>query len=106
MNPKTFDLIVEKQLENCKNTLVVKAKEYRRNENPMHNFDRAASILNCSREQAIMGMAMKHLVSILDLVDDTDLGIYPSQAMLDEKIGDAMNYLILLKASFMDNVNV
>lgn len=104
MNPKTFDWIVEKQLENCKNTLIIKAKEYRREDNPMHNFDRAAAKLRCSRERAIIGFATKHDVSILDMIDDVEKGILPTEAVLNEKIGDMINYLILLKASFIDKI--
>lgn len=44
-------------------------------------------------------MLVKHWVSIEDVVIDERLSSAPpDHAMIDEKIGDAINYLILLEA--------
>lgn len=49
-----------------------------------------------STEKALMGMGAKHFVSVNRIVRDTEKGEAASKAVWDEKIGDAINYLILL----------
>src|SRR5680860_254597 len=91
----------EQHVQACKNrideTLTEKAKQYRRNDNPFHNFDKAAEMNWITAERALMGMMAKHEVSIRDIIDDIDNGKHPSIEMLSEKIGDNINYLILLE---------
>ena len=43
-------------------------------------------------------MMAKHTVSVYDLINDYDAGIETSVDMWDEKIGDHINYLLLLTA--------
>lgn len=76
----------------------------------LHNFKRAGNMLQCSPEYALVGMWTKHIISLLDIVDkinkeDVKLSnmfvCKPDDvtiAMVEEKIGDAINYLILLEA--------
>jgi hypothetical protein len=50
-------------------------------------------------QEALWGMALKHLISVMDLV----AGRLPaSKATVDEKVGDLINYLILLEAVFAE----
>lgn len=63
----------------------------------LHNFKRAAKALQSTPERACISFWMKHVVSILDMVDDLDKGKKNSPAMWNEKIGDAINYLVLLE---------
>lgn len=104
MSEKEFDYLVEKRLEQIKLTLVEKGKEYRRNNNPLHNFDRAAEVSGATREKALWGFATKHYVSFLDMLDDIEKGKLPSAALVNEKIGDLINYLILVEASIKDKL--
>ena len=98
MTGEQFDLLVKERCEKIVSTLSVKGKEYRRDDNPFHNFDRVSERRKCNQATALYGMYMKHEQSINDIVDDLELeGIFPSKAMLEEKIGDAINYLILLE---------
>jgi len=95
-----FQKVLDKRLSSIKEVLSVKAKEYVRNSDRLHNFNRAAEMRRISREAAIQGMADKHWVSVLDMVDD--LNYTPSvitDEYVEEKIGDAINYLILLEVS-------
>jgi hypothetical protein len=41
---------------------------------------------------------VKHLVSVLDIVDDHAKGDKRRIGLVDEKLGDAVNYLVLLEA--------
>lgn len=97
MTEQQFEKHVDERIEKIRNVLQVKAKEYRKNDNPFHNFDRAAAMNECTPERALMGMLAKHQISVLDLVDDIEQGKIPSRELVSEKIGDHINYLILLE---------
>jgi hypothetical protein len=103
MNTEQFDKVVSNRLDAIKSTLISKAKEYAKgDEDRLHNFNRGAQITGQSREKVLQGFMLKHLVSVFDMIDD------PSKAteyMIDEKIGDAISYLVLLEASFKDRLN-
>lgn len=103
MNSKRFYHLVDKQIDHIKATLVSKGQEYSTNENKLHNFDKAARMSNQSREKALLGMMLKHTVSIDDIVEKIDKEL-PTISTLNEKIGDAINYLILLKACIIDRI--
>ncbi len=47
------------------------------------------------------GMVSKHIISIRDMVDDTEVGIMPTDTQSNEKIGDMINYLHLLEGIFI-----
>jgi hypothetical protein len=50
-----------------------------------------------------MGFKLKHDVSIDDIVNDfATNGTIPDQALLEEKIGDEINYYVLLLALFQE----
>lgn len=91
-----FGEVLEHRIEHTRLTLKAKAVEYSHNTDRYHNFNVAARISNCTPEKALWGMAMKHLVSIIDIVDAVDRGEKVDLNMADEKIGDLVNYLILL----------
>lgn len=107
MTREEFENVFKEQVKQSEETLVIKAKEYMRGDDRLHNFKRAAGIMDSEQMPVLMGMFVKHLVSIMDMVDDATIREgkqvkYPSKKMLDEKIGDAINYLILLKAMFIE----
>jgi hypothetical protein len=105
MKTKDFDIVVNHRLEQCKKVLIEKAKEYAKGDDDrMHNFNRAAQITGESREKALFGFFLKHLVSVMDIIDDinNDPKYIPNRALVEEKIGDAVNYLLLLEASIED----
>lgn len=93
-----FEECIEHRIQNIRDILLVKAKEYATESNRFHNFDVAARILNNTLEQALQGMMLKHIVSVLDLIESagTNSDLLTKQ-IIDEKIGDTINYLILLE---------
>lgn len=97
MDAKTFEGLVVRRLEHCGEVLCSKGEEYSRNGDRLHNFKSAGRKRNVSPVEALMGMKAKHDVSIDDLVSDLGKGIIPTKAFLDEKIGDSINYLLLLE---------
>jgi len=103
MLPKKFDELVEYRCAEIKRILCKKSKEYATKTDRLHNFNRAASMLWTSREKALMGMLSKHLVSVFDIVDNMDKK-HPSVEVIEEKIGDIINYFILLEAMLKEIV--
>jgi hypothetical protein len=100
MNTEQFETILESRLSSIKHVLGNKAKEYAIGDR-LYNFKRAAEISRTTPQRALAGMFMKHLVSVLDLVEGS---ISPTEYMINEKIGDAINYLILLEAILKEHV--
>jgi len=98
MNKDQFDEIVERRTQKIVETLTTKAKEYAADDDRFHNFNVAARIAGTTPEKALKGMMLKHIVSVFDLIEWSyiDEG-RPNEAIIDEKIGDTINYLILLE---------
>lgn len=105
MTAQEFDILVQQRVQKVQQTLVVKGKEYRRNNDPLHNFRVAAKVNNTTEEKALWGFAVKHYVSFLDILNDIERGILPKEEVVDEKIGDLINYLILCEASIKEKIN-
>lgn len=104
MTEKRFDEVVDIFLNNIRETLIVKGKEYRRNGNIFHNFDEGAKRSGLIREKVLDGFLLKHEISIADITNDLEKGILPSIETLNEKIGDNVIYLILKMASMIDKI--
>lgn len=100
-----FEQIVDETLQQIRETLLVKGKEYRRNNNPYHNFEVGARKKNISREKALDGMLLKHEVSIEDMTNDLDSGKLLSIGAVNEKFNDNIIYLIIKKAMFIDRIH-
>lgn len=99
MTEQEFDELVESRLNKIKETLLVKAKEYRRNEDPLWNFNQAAKSEGITPTRALHGFMLKHWISYKDMLDDIDKGEYSSEDYVDEKLGDIIVYMILQEAN-------
>lgn len=97
MTSEKFNQLLEETLDKCKNTLGVKAEEYATSDR-LHNFKVAADLQNCTPMSALAGMMAKHTVSVYDLIGRVEYGVDVPLELWDEKIGDHINYLILLSA--------
>ncbi len=95
MTDQEFDAIILQRSEKTRAVLASKAGEYARGDR-LSNFKRAAGAMDTTPEGACVAFWMKHVISIVDLVNDLKQGKVATPAMWDEKIGDATNYLVLL----------
>lgn len=102
MNRERFKRIVDRRLNLTQRTLLKKQREYADKEEVFHNYIRAGEVCQVSKEKALQIMASKHLVSIADMIDSDR--IFPIE-YVEEKIGDAINYLILLEAMLKERHN-
>ena len=106
MTELKFEEIVDETLNQIRETLLIKGKEYRRDGNPFHNFDSGAQKSNSIREKVLDGFLLKHEVSISDMTDDLSLGILPKLETINEKFRYNILYLIIKKASFIERISL
>ena len=107
MKTNDFNKVVENRLDLIKTTLIQKAKEYAdsENDNRLHNFDKGTLFTGKKREDVLLGFAMKHWISVTDILDNMDKGILPTKEFLNEKLGDWTTYMVLLEASIIDKID-
>lgn len=104
MTTEEFNKAIDERITMCLDTLIVKAKEYATDDR-LHNFKVAAKIQNCTPITALGGMMCKHTVSVYDLINDFESGVKVPVELWDEKIGDSINYLLLLSAMIREDNN-
>lgn len=97
MSDKEFGRVLEERLSECQRVLGVKAGEYAFGDR-LHNFKQAAALQGVSPFAALGGMMAKHTVSVYDCIKKSESGEDIPKAMWEEKIGDHINYLLLLWA--------
>lgn len=96
-HPKT-----ENTLLKLRELLIVKGKEYRRNNDPYHNFNEGAKLLNVRAMHVLNFFRLKHLISIADLLKDLEQGLKVSEAQVNEKYNDILVYT-LIELAYAEN---
>ena len=97
MHDKEFDRLLEERLVLARKTLKSKGVEYTPDSNRLHNFDRAAVMRKTTPEDVLMGMKVKHTVSLEDILESIKKGERPPMELIEEKIGDEINYWLILE---------
>ena len=97
MTNEEFEKIIGTAISRCMDTLKVKQGEYA-TEDRLHNFNVAAELQNCTPITALSGMMAKHTVSVYDLIQRHEKDEPIPIELWREKIGDHINYLLLLTA--------
>ena len=104
MATNKFNEVITDRIQNCLDTLGVKADEYATDDR-LHNVKVAGEIQNCTPIKALAGMMCKHTVSVYDLINDFESGKNVPAELWNEKIGDSINYLLLLTALIEESKN-
>lgn len=99
-----FDVEVQSTLQKIQELLLVKGKEYRRNNNPYHNFETAAQMKGITPEKALDGFLLKHIVSYNDMLNDIDSGILPKIEVVEEKFNDILVYFLIQKVQIINRI--
>lgn len=98
MTPERFMRIVQDAMTRSLIVLEHKAKEYSWDGDRLSNFKKAGALQGCAPEAALLGMLVKHWVSICEMVQDLGQGKHWPQEVWQEKLGDNINYSYLLEA--------
>jgi hypothetical protein len=108
---KTIDFIesTDKFLEEALSTLKRKGREYATNENFFANFEQAIGISFCDTKEAVLWHYLtKHLQSVKDMINTVEVGEgihgHFDTKHINEKIGDSINYLLILRAMLENRV--
>jgi len=96
-HPKT-----EATLVRLAELLLIKGKEYRRNNDPYHNFNEGAKLLNVRPMHVLNFFRLKHIISIADLHKDLEQGLKVSEAQVNEKYDDILVYT-LIELAYAEN---
>jgi hypothetical protein len=102
MKPVEFDMLLQQRIDLMKSSLLTKGREYAMGDDRLSNFKRSGALLQRSQSQAVLAFLTKHITSIFDLVELRDAGENIPMTLFDEKIGDAINYLVLLEATLKE----
>lgn len=98
-NPNSVSEQVEWFFSTLSNKFIAKSKEYS-TDSWDSNFVKGARVLGTSKEQALLGYATKHLVSIMDISE----GKQATKEEIDEKFGDLIVYFSLLRVMLLEKV--
>lgn len=99
MTSKEFNKVVEEEIKNIENTLIKKQTEYNLDDDRLGFFKHNAQFLKKTPEETLWAMASKHFISLTDMINSDKKF---AKAIFDEKITDAINYLILLRGLIQD----
>jgi len=103
MTQAELKAVTEQRIEKILTSLVSKNQEYARAD-AFSNFTKTADLLGCERETALLGFWIKHVISIVDHIQDLEKGKVASYGLWSEKIGDAINYLIILEGMILERL--
>ena len=95
MTVNDFDECITCQVNHCLQLLVSKGDEYAPGKDRLAAFKSAAALQSCTQAQAAFGMLAKHLVSVADMIRSGDSF---SETRWNEKLGDSINYLLIIRA--------
>jgi hypothetical protein len=91
-----FEALVEKRIVETRRRLRVKGEEYGGDDRLIH-FRRMAELTQNPVVEVCGVLLAKHLVSVFDIIDAASIENHWA-SMIDEKVGDAICYLVLLEA--------
>jgi hypothetical protein len=95
-----FEAIVRDRFERCVKVLSHKAAEYASDVDRLQNFKDGAKFLNVTPSQYALALVTKHIVALKDHIMS---GNPLSTEFIDEKIGDIINYMVLIEGIEEDN---
>lgn len=102
MNLSEFVKLQEEFLTELIRRTSEKQREYARNDNPFHNFNNAVGLSTTnSPAKVAWEMCVKHLQSLKDILEDNSKNIHHSQELIDEKIGDIIVYMTLIRGMLL-----
>jgi hypothetical protein len=98
---KDFPEAVE-TLNRLSELIFTKGKEYRRNNDPYHNFKQGAKLQNVRPMTVLNGFRLKHEISVADLLKDFNKHKPVSLDQVNEKFDDILVYT-LIELAYVEN---
>lgn len=104
MKLKTFQQLVANRQAKCNEVLNKKKENYATGEDRLEQFKDANHLTHSTPEQALWGMASKHITAISYLIREGKFG-KEDLAQWEEKLTDTINYLYLLEGLVKERSN-
>ncbi len=105
MNSVDFEKHSQKLIDHCWNTLFKKSAEYASDTDRLANFKQPCSMMGANPAQVALWYDMKHIGSMAKIAKDINDGKLPTKELLDEKVGDYINYGLLFYASCLELIS-
>jgi len=107
MLEQQFNENVMRRTDMYKQTLVSKSSEYSTDTDRLANFKQIATMFGDKYHslEILLILQAKHTQSLLLLVDKVIAGEQVPQSIIDEKLGDHLNYDLLLENLLYDSMN-
>ena len=109
MTKDDFNEVVARRQELIGQVLASKGKEYANSNDVFHNFKNATGLsFHNAAEKVAWEFMVKHLQSIKDIIAEVSSETkakVASSNIIEEKIGDAINYLILIEGMLKERSN-
>lgn len=106
MTKRDFLNIVHDMIGEILEKIDSKGKEYSRNDDRFHNFIRGGLMYGITKEQYLLYLMSKHIISINDMVKDLEVQRFSDSKQWLEKITDIIIYLMLLYAMQIEREKV
>lgn len=105
MKHEDFDKVIEARISLIRSTLASKGGEYSSEDDVFESFKAISNGLSLHDDstQVLWELLTKHLYSIRKMIESS---VAPSKEHMQEKIGDAINYLILLEGIFTEDIQL
>jgi hypothetical protein len=106
MKEQEFNEIVKARCEKIIDILAKKQNEYSFAGDRLHHYHAGARILNVIPERVLFGQLVKHFISTMDIIDRIEEEKVPAESLIDEKLGDLINYCILLECVLRERIGI
>ena len=100
MNQTNFEELLKKRIDKICSLLQSKGQEYSTEQDKLKNFKQGCLMSGQTPRAYLWSLTVKHLECIKEIALDR-----LSDEYADEKIGDAINYMILLEALIAESDN-
>ena len=108
MKQTEFNKTIEEALNKVLSLLVLKNAEYANTTDVFHNFRNAVGLSFYTKKESVAWeFNVKHLQSIKDIIDyiEKNNSVNVNKEKLDEKIIDAINYLLIIRAMVIERID-
>jgi len=105
---RELERFINERITDILDVLKTKGKVYTGDKNRFKNFNEASDILQCEPEEALVGFMTKHIVWLFDFVRQLKSQQTVTKeeiSEVNEKIGDTINYLLILNAMLFKRYN-
>ena len=98
-----FEDVLRNRLFLTEKTLGIKGEEYAHGDR-LSNFKKAAILLDCTPERALLGFVTKHMVALADFVNELEGGRNRDISQWVEKLQDIICYMVLLEGIAVERI--